>query len=90
MRAGMSIKENDLLYTVACFKCRGQLAFPANVSSEEALMKAKTRHGWKKEGKYTLCDGCSEMLEVKKPKAKLPDKKTVPKPMVDDDDIIEL
>lgn len=90
MRAGIDIKENNLLYTIACVKCRGTLAFPASVSNTDAVTKAKTRHGWKVENNKLYCDGCSDMLEVDKPKLKKTVKKEAPKPPDDDDDCIEL
>lgn len=60
MRAAINIKENDLVWSLMCARCRGRLLFPASVTREDAEMKAKTRHGWRGNGREIFCEGCSD------------------------------
>jgi len=90
VRAGINIKENELVWSLMCAKCRGRLIFPASVTREDAEMKAKTRHGWRGNGREIFCEGCSGITEIseKKNKNKKQPKKQQPKK--ENDDTIEL
>ena len=66
MRAGADIKSGQLMYTIQCSRCRGRLAFPANIDSKDAIMKAKTNHNWRSEGRKLYCDGCTDVLDLGK------------------------
>jgi len=89
MRAGVAIKEGQLVYSISCARCKGTLIFPAELDRKDAVMKAKTRHGWQGSGREIFCDGCSDMLDDKPKKSKAkPTPKSAPKSS--DDEVIEL
>lgn len=90
MRTGVKIKEDELIYSIRCTRCKALLFFPASLVRKDAVMKAKTRHGWMTEDGELYCDGCSDKhgLIDKQPR-KTPaknDVKTQPKSQPEDDD----
>ena len=88
MRAGVNIKEDELVYHISCSRCTARLIFPAHLDRKDAVTKAHIRHGWKSEGKKLYCDGCSELMKLADKKSKKPKPKTKPKD--DDDEMVEL
>lgn len=70
MRAGVKIKEYQLVYTIQCSRCRAKLAFPVSVDSKDAVMIAKENHQWLSKGRKLYCDGCVDVLGLgdKQPK----------------------
>ena len=70
MRAGMKLKDGELLYKLSCSRCRGVMFFSASTSRKDAVTKLLVNHEWTKEGKNLYCDGCSGMLNEDKPKTK--------------------
>lgn len=89
MRAGVNIKSGQIMYTIQCSRCKAKLAFPANIDRKDAVMKSKTNHGWRNEGKKLYCDGCVELIGIADKQSKKPKKKPKEK-AVKNDETIEL